>query len=176
MKQHPQARKRDGHTGRGQALVLEGARVKWVCRKGSVGMGHFVGAAHPLLAQGGGDHPAYIDPTCCEGLTLEERSECLRCLCSAFANGADSLRSSQGLCPPGVTSSVLLCSSRWESWWRCCPKEMDTCLCSTELPCSWCSLSQMKQGAVLIQFAQSLCIPSLCALFLESSQHFLEFL
>lgn len=30
-----------------------------------LGMGHFVGAAHPLFAQGGGDHPACTHPTCC---------------------------------------------------------------------------------------------------------------
>lgn len=33
LEQHPQARKRGGHTGTGQALVIEGARVKLLYRK-----------------------------------------------------------------------------------------------------------------------------------------------
>lgn len=97
------------------------------------------------------------------------------CLCKWSSH---SLRSGQGLCPPGATSSLLLCSSHFKSWWRCCSKEMDSCLsvCAAQTCCAPSVPCQMKQGAMSIQFAQSLCIPALCALFLEPSQHFLEFL
>lgn len=177
MVTHGGARKKGGHTGRGQASVLEGARVEWVCRKWSAGDGAFCRSSSSSLCPGRGwssclhsSHLLWVINLLKKGLSswgaegpelphASAEATFVQCLCKWSSHS----QRTQGLRPPGVTNPVLLCSSHWKSWWRCCSKEMDTCLCSTDLLFSWCSLSRMKQGAVLIQFAQSLHIPSLCA-------------